>query len=195
MAQAAKHLRKNKDLEAQAEQERKEKEEERVKKRSRSRDKKRKVLGLFTGGVVRSGVMGVGWWGRGGWRGGQEGWGTPPPFFLCHAKLVRGAGAHMETQPRVCFYYVYTQVSLAHMYVLCIQTRGNGTTHRMLSYSSWLLYWPSCLIRLIRQRSNSTSHCVSVSLHISVSFPLFVSSLSLLSHCGMVSVSEISQQN
>ncbi|XP_070820143.1 ankyrin-1a isoform X7 [Chaetodon trifascialis] len=43
MAQAAKHLRKNKDLEAQAEQERKEKEEERVKKRSRSRDKKRKA--------------------------------------------------------------------------------------------------------------------------------------------------------
>ncbi|GAA6076268.1 uncharacterized [Tachysurus ichikawai] len=44
MAQAAKHLRKNKDLEALAEQERKEK-EEKVKKRSRSRDKKRKVLG------------------------------------------------------------------------------------------------------------------------------------------------------
>ncbi|XP_067377288.1 ankyrin-1a isoform X15 [Channa argus] len=43
MAQAAKHLRKNKDLEAQAEQERKEKEEETVKKRSRSRDKKRKA--------------------------------------------------------------------------------------------------------------------------------------------------------
>nr|XP_057928086.1 ankyrin-1a isoform X7 [Doryrhamphus excisus] len=43
MAQAAKHLRKNKDLEAQAEQERKEKEEEKVKKRSRSRDKKRKA--------------------------------------------------------------------------------------------------------------------------------------------------------
>ncbi|XP_047674830.1 ankyrin-1a isoform X6 [Tachysurus fulvidraco] len=41
MAQAAKHLRKNKDLEALAEQERKEK-EEKVKKRSRSRDKKRK---------------------------------------------------------------------------------------------------------------------------------------------------------
>ncbi|XP_041644176.1 ankyrin-1a [Cheilinus undulatus] len=43
MAQAAKHLRKNKDLEAQAEQERKEKEDERAKKRSRSRDKKRKA--------------------------------------------------------------------------------------------------------------------------------------------------------
>ncbi len=43
MAQAAKHLRKNKDLEALAEQERKEKEEEKAKKRSRSRDKKRKV--------------------------------------------------------------------------------------------------------------------------------------------------------
>lgn len=43
MAQAAKHLRKNKDLEALAEQEKKEKEEERIKKRSRSRDKKRKV--------------------------------------------------------------------------------------------------------------------------------------------------------
>lgn len=66
MAQAAKHLRKNKDLEAQLEQERKEKEEERNKKRSRSRDKKRKVLGLFTGGVVRGGLMGVGWGGRGG---------------------------------------------------------------------------------------------------------------------------------
>lgn len=56
MAQAAKQLRKNKDLEAQAEQERKEKEEEKVKKRSRSRDKKRKVLGA--GGVV--GVRGGG---------------------------------------------------------------------------------------------------------------------------------------
>ncbi|XP_072521439.1 ankyrin-1-like isoform X3 [Salminus brasiliensis] len=43
MAQAAKHLRKNKDLEALAEQERKEKEEEKSKKRSRSRDKKRKA--------------------------------------------------------------------------------------------------------------------------------------------------------
>ncbi|XP_062873582.1 ankyrin-1a isoform X4 [Trichomycterus rosablanca] len=43
MAQAAKHLRKNKDLEALAEQEKKEKEEERAKKRSRSRDKKRKT--------------------------------------------------------------------------------------------------------------------------------------------------------
>ncbi|XP_042613062.1 ankyrin-1-like isoform X5 [Cyprinus carpio] len=43
MAQAAKHLRKNKDLEALAEQERKEKEEEKAKKRSRSRDKKRKA--------------------------------------------------------------------------------------------------------------------------------------------------------
>lgn len=50
MAQAAKQLRKNKDLEAQAEQERKEKEEEKVKKRSRSRDKKRKVLGPGGGG-------------------------------------------------------------------------------------------------------------------------------------------------
>nr|XP_021331796.1 ankyrin 1, erythrocytic a isoform X25 [Danio rerio] len=43
MAQAAKHLRKNKDLEALAEQERKEKEEEKSKKRSRSREKKRKA--------------------------------------------------------------------------------------------------------------------------------------------------------
>ncbi|XP_049326691.1 ankyrin-1a isoform X6 [Astyanax mexicanus] len=43
MAQAAKHLRKNKDLEALAEQERKEKEEEKSRKRSRSRDKKRKA--------------------------------------------------------------------------------------------------------------------------------------------------------
>ncbi|XP_029018002.1 ankyrin-1a isoform X5 [Betta splendens] len=43
MAQAAKHLRKNKDLEALAEQERKEKEEESQKRRSRSRDKKRKA--------------------------------------------------------------------------------------------------------------------------------------------------------
>lgn len=48
MAQAAKHLRKNKDLEALAEQERKEK-EEKVKKRSRSRDKKRKVRGWTDG--------------------------------------------------------------------------------------------------------------------------------------------------
>lgn len=57
MAQAAKHLRKNKDLEAQLEKEEKEKEEERLRKRSRSRDKKRKVLGPFTGG----GQAGVGW--------------------------------------------------------------------------------------------------------------------------------------
>lgn len=59
MAQAAKQLRKNKDLEAQAEQERKEKEEEKVKKRSRSRDKKRKVLG--PGGVVGVRCGGKGW--------------------------------------------------------------------------------------------------------------------------------------
>ncbi|KAF7200299.1 transcript variant X6, partial [Nothobranchius furzeri] len=59
MAQAAKHLRKNKDLEAQLEKEKEEKEEERLKKRSRSRDKKRKVLGPITGGgVARGGVMG-----------------------------------------------------------------------------------------------------------------------------------------
>ncbi|XP_048860481.1 ankyrin-1-like isoform X4 [Brienomyrus brachyistius] len=43
MAQAAKHLRKNKDLEAQLEAERKEKEEEKSKKRNRSRDRKRKA--------------------------------------------------------------------------------------------------------------------------------------------------------
>nr|XP_029493795.1 ankyrin-1-like isoform X13 [Oncorhynchus nerka] len=43
MAQAAKHLRKNKDLEAHLEAERKEKEEEKAKKRNRSRDKKRKA--------------------------------------------------------------------------------------------------------------------------------------------------------
>ena len=71
MAQAAKHLRKNKDLEAQLEQERKEKEEERFKKRSRSRDKKRKVLGP----IHRWGtVMGVGKViGGGGLGGGQDG--------------------------------------------------------------------------------------------------------------------------
>ncbi|KAL7839452.1 hypothetical protein SRHO_G00261100 [Serrasalmus rhombeus] len=54
MAQAAKHLRKNKDLEALAEQERKEKEEkkeeERAKRRSRSRDKKRKSRCWDAGG-------------------------------------------------------------------------------------------------------------------------------------------------
>ncbi|XP_064793275.1 ankyrin-1-like isoform X3 [Oncorhynchus masou masou] len=43
MAQAAKHLRKNKDLEAQIEAERLQKEEEKAKKRNRSRDKKRKA--------------------------------------------------------------------------------------------------------------------------------------------------------
>lgn len=56
MAQAAKHLRKNKDLEAQLEAERKEKEEEKSRKRNRSRDRKRKVMGLRrVWGGVRSG--------------------------------------------------------------------------------------------------------------------------------------------
>jgi len=121
MAQAAKHLRKNKDLEAQIEQERKEKEDERVKKRSRSRDKKRKVLGLFSGGGVRGGLMGLGWGGRTGWRGGQEGW-TPPPFFLCHAKLWSGVPS------RVCFHCVYTQ-SPWHTCMSCAYRRGEPVQH------------------------------------------------------------------
>lgn len=71
MAQAAKHLRKNKDLEAHLEAERKEKEEEKAKKRNRSRDKKRKVKGLLTG--VRRG------WGEGAVEMGAGGRKTPPP--------------------------------------------------------------------------------------------------------------------
>ena len=50
MAQAAKHLVKNKELKIQLEAERLLKEEEKAKKRNRSRDKKRKVRGLLTGG-------------------------------------------------------------------------------------------------------------------------------------------------
>ncbi|MGH0189643.1 UNVERIFIED_CONTAM: hypothetical protein FKN15_037172 [Acipenser sinensis] len=44
MAQAAKHLRKNKDIEALAAQELKEKEDEKKTRRNRSRDRKRKEL-------------------------------------------------------------------------------------------------------------------------------------------------------
>lgn len=43
MAQAAKQLRKNKDLQELAAQEQREKEEEKIKKRNRSRDRRRKV--------------------------------------------------------------------------------------------------------------------------------------------------------
>lgn len=43
MAQAAKQLRKNKDLQELAAQELREKEEEKIKKRNRSRDRRRKV--------------------------------------------------------------------------------------------------------------------------------------------------------
>lgn len=141
MAQAAKHLRKNKDLEALAEQERKEKEEETLKKRSRSRDKKRKVLVLFTGGVARVGWWGVRWGGSGGWRRRREGGEAPPPSFSVREAVVKGAGAHMETQSRACFYCVDTRT---HMYVLHIQSQGNVTTHCMLFHSSRLL--DICLI-------------------------------------------------
>lgn len=111
MAQAAKQLRKNKDLEAQAEQERKEKEEEKVKKRSRSRDKKRKVLG--PGGVVEGRV-------------------------LCHAKLLRGDETHMETRSPACFHCVRAEHPWNHMYVVRIQTRGNGNTLHALLLSTVL---------------------------------------------------------
>lgn len=130
MAQAAKHLRKNKDLEAQAEQERKEKEEERVKKRSRSRDKKRKVLGLFTGGVVRSGVMGVGWWGRGGWRGGQEGWGTPPPLPSFSVMLSwSGVPRHTWKLSHECVSTVCTHKCPWHTCMSCAYKHGETAQH------------------------------------------------------------------
>lgn len=78
MAQAAKHLVKNKELKIQLEAERLLKEEEKAKKRNRSRDKKRKVWGPLTGG-------------RRGWEGGEmergAGGRETPPFFLSHAKL------------------------------------------------------------------------------------------------------------
>lgn len=157
MAQAAKQLRKNKDLEAQAEQERKEKEEEKVKKRSRSRDKKRKVLG--PGGVLREGLDK---------RGGGEG-------VLCHANLLRADETHMETQSRVCFHCVCTQHPWKHMYVLRIQTRGNGNTPHALLLSTVLSF----------REDSVVTPTVSPSLVTSLSLPL-------LSHCSMVF---FSQQN
>lgn len=169
MAQAAKHLRKNKDLEAQAEQERKEKEEEKVKKRSRSRDKKRKVLGLFTGGVVRGRVMGVGWWG---W-GGRKVEATPPPhpLFLCHTKLVRGAGAHMEIQR---FYCVNTQ-GLRHMRMSSAYKHGETVEHTAC-FPTPVECFTDCPVRLIRQRSTvprTVSPVTSLSRPLSLS-PLFL---------------------
>lgn len=51
-----------------------------------------------------------------------------PPLFLCHAMSeVPG----YTWKPRH-FHCVFT-ASLAHMYVMCIQIRGNSTTHCMLS--------------------------------------------------------------
>lgn len=153
MAQAAKHLRKNKDLEAQLEQERKEKEEETIKKRSRSRDKKRKVLGLFTGGVVR-----VGWWGG---KVGREGWlerGTgrlkrpPPTFFLCQRSCGKGCrGTHGNPVMSVFLLCVHSLPG-AHVCPPHTDTgKRYNTLHAflLLSTALYLLYWLSCLTRLI----------------------------------------------
>lgn len=155
MAQAAKHLRKNKDLEALAEQERKEKEEETIKKRSRSRDKKRKVLVLFTGGVIMGGVMGVRWGGSGGWRGQQEGWDIPPPPLLSLSeKLWSRVPGHTwkpshERVSTVCTHSLPgTHACPAHTDT----GKRYNTLHAflLLSTALYLLYWLSCLTCLIR---------------------------------------------
>lgn len=52
MAQAAKQLRKNKDLAEAAAQEQREKEEEKIKKRNRSRDRRRKVKSLQLSSII-----------------------------------------------------------------------------------------------------------------------------------------------
>ena len=99
------------------------------------------------------------------------------PFFLCHA--MSGVPGHTwkPSHERV-FHCVYT-VSLAQMYVLCIQTQGNGTAHCMLSYSSDCFI--PALLTVLSEPSDkaadySISHCASVP---SVSCPLsfFVYSL------------------
>lgn len=147
MAQAAKHLRKNKDLEAQLEQERKEKEEERVKKRSRSRDKKRKVLGLFTGGVVRGGVM---WWWRGGRVGGEGGVAgeggrkveSPPPSSFSVILSWSGLPGHTWKLSHMCAPTVCTH-SLPGTHVCRVHTDAGkrcNTLHALLSTALYLLY-------------------------------------------------------
>lgn len=52
MAQAAKQIRKNKDLAEAAAQEQREKEEEKIKKRNRSRDRRRKVKSLQHSSII-----------------------------------------------------------------------------------------------------------------------------------------------
>ncbi|KAB5549036.1 hypothetical protein PHYPO_G00062640 [Pangasianodon hypophthalmus] len=52
MAQAAKQIRKNKDLAEAAAQEQREKEEEKIKKRNRSKDRRRKVKSLRLSSVI-----------------------------------------------------------------------------------------------------------------------------------------------
>lgn len=56
MAQAAKQLRKTKDLAEAAAQEQREKEEEKIKKRNRSRDRRRKVWPAVSGDRGGDGV-------------------------------------------------------------------------------------------------------------------------------------------
>lgn len=122
MAQAAKQLRKNKDLEAQAEQERKEKEEEKVKKRSRSRDKKRKVLG--PGGVVR-----VRCWGKG-WRSGGAGARGFSVMLTCS-----GVMRHTWKLSHECVSTVCVQSIPGTTCMSCAYKHGEMVTHCMLSYS------------------------------------------------------------
>lgn len=117
MAQAAKQLRKNKDLEAQAEQERKEKEEEKVKKRSRSRDKKRKVLG--PGGVV-------------GVRCGGKGWGAGGFSVMT---TCSGVMRHTWKLSHECVSTVCVESIPGTTCMSCAYKHGETVTHCMLSSS------------------------------------------------------------
>lgn len=58
---------------------------------------------------------------------------SPPPFFfLCHTKLVRAAGAHMETQSHVCSDCVHTQ-SPWHTCMSCAYRRRETVQHTACS--------------------------------------------------------------
>lgn len=108
----------------------------------------------------------MGWSGEG--RAGEVG------GVLCHANLRRGDETHMETQSRVCFHCVRTEHPWNHMYVLRIQTQGNGNTLHALLLSTVLSF----------REERAVTLTVSLSLVTSLSPPLPL-------HCSMVFFSQL----
>lgn len=97
----------------------------------------------------------------------KQGWGRGA--FSVMLPLPRGEETHMETQSPVCFHCVGTEHPWKHMYVLRIQTGGNGNTLHALLLSTVLSSGEDSAVTLT----------VSLSLVTSLSPPL-------TSHCSMV---------